>query len=106
MANLAMTVIVNTNPLSYVCLCYVFRCFLDSCITQDIALVQWFKSSKWVPDTLWKNCQVYEEKDHAFILLKYVVRACHMIPAFGSSKGKHYYLNDLIDSDMFLHCGN
>ena len=56
--------------------------------------------------TLWKNFQVYEEKDHAFILLKYVVRACHMIPAFVSSQGKHYYLNDLIDSDMFLRCGN
>lgn len=51
---------------------------------------------------------VFAEKGHAFVLLKYVVRACHMIPTFESGRAAagHYYLNDLIDNDMFLRCGN
>ena len=49
---------------------------------------------------------MYEEKEYAFVLLKYFVHACQMIPAFESKSAKQYYLNDIVDSDMFLRCGN
>ena len=98
-------VIINTEPATYARLNLVFRCFLDSGDFHDMALVQQFKSSTWTPKTPWKNCQVYEEKGFGFVLLKYVIHACHMIPTFGGKQG-HYFLNDLIDKDMFLRCSN
>ena len=98
-------IIINTEPVTYARLCLVFRCYLDSVVFHDISLVRMFKPTKWNPKTLWKNCQVYEESAFGFVMLKYIVRACHMIPSFGGRQG-HYYLNDLIDKDMFLRCGN
>ena len=98
-------IIINTQPTTYARLQFVFRCFNDNNIGQDIIFVQFLKSSNWKPKTLWKNCQVFEERGYGFVLLKYVVRACHMVPTFGS-KGQTYYLNDLVDKDMFLRCGN
>jgi hypothetical protein len=97
-------VIINTEPISYVQFCFVFRCILESG-PQDIALVHRFKSSGWKPKTFWKNCQVFERHDYKFVSLKYCVRACQMISTF-EPKSSRCYLNDIIDSDMFLHCRN
>ncbi|KAF8516937.1 hypothetical protein BU17DRAFT_67218 [Hysterangium stoloniferum] len=80
-------ILINTNP------------------TVDMALVQWLKEAKWKPKTYWKNCQVFEEKGRSIIFLKYVVWACHMIPTFGGAD-RMYYLNDMVDANMFLCCGN
>ncbi|KAF8498316.1 hypothetical protein BU17DRAFT_58088, partial [Hysterangium stoloniferum] len=71
----------------------------------NMAVVQWLKEAKWKPKTYWKNCQVFEEKGRSIIFLKYVVWACHMIPTFGGPD-RMYYLNDIVDADMFLCCGN
>ncbi|KAF8581179.1 hypothetical protein K439DRAFT_1647974 [Ramaria rubella] len=79
------------EPVQYACLQFVFRCFLPSG-AQDIAI------------TVWEGCQVWEEKEHTFVLLKYLAQGCHMIEML-DPKGK-YCMNDLIDSDMFLRCGN
>ncbi|KAF8515326.1 hypothetical protein BU17DRAFT_67919 [Hysterangium stoloniferum] len=73
--------------------------------TVDMGVVQWLKEARWKPKTTWKNCQVFEEKGKSIIFLKYVVRACHMIPTF-DGPDKTYYLNDMVDADMFLRCGN
>ncbi|KAF8584946.1 hypothetical protein K439DRAFT_1646749 [Ramaria rubella] len=79
-------VIINSEPVQYACLQFVFR------------------QSKWLPKTVWEGCQVWEEKEHTFVLLKYLAQGCHMIEML-DPKGK-YCMNDLIDSDMFLRCGN
>jgi hypothetical protein len=97
-------IIVNTNPVSYARLLFVFSCVLRSGQIIDMAVVQWLKEAKWKPKTHWKNCQVFEENGRSIIFLKYVVRACHMIPTF-DGPDKSYYLNDMVDGDMFWHCG-
>ncbi|KAF8523179.1 hypothetical protein BU17DRAFT_75072 [Hysterangium stoloniferum] len=76
-------ILLNTNPVSYGYgrLLFVF--------SLDMAL---------------KNCQGFEEKERSMIFLKYVVQACHMIPTFGGPD-RMYYLNDMVDADMFLCCG-
>ncbi|KAF8584594.1 hypothetical protein K439DRAFT_1646883 [Ramaria rubella] len=84
-------VIINTALVSYAHLCFVFRCFLDSG-PEDIVIHR-LTASKWSPKTKWRNYQVFEEAEYDFVLLKYVVCACHMIPTF-------------IPNDMFLRCGN
>ncbi|KIJ38298.1 hypothetical protein M422DRAFT_176717, partial [Sphaerobolus stellatus SS14] len=48
------------------------------------------------------GCTVYEEKECDFFLLKYLIRGFHFILTFNRSS-KHYYLNDLVDGDTFLH---
>ncbi|KAF8516875.1 hypothetical protein JB92DRAFT_3082636 [Gautieria morchelliformis] len=98
-------IIINTEPVTYACICFLFTCHLDLSTSHDMALIQFLKPTKWRPQTPWETCQVYGEQDYRFLLLKYIERACHMIPAFGSKEGL-YYLNDLIDADMFLRCGN
>ncbi|KIJ35381.1 hypothetical protein M422DRAFT_133116, partial [Sphaerobolus stellatus SS14] len=67
----------------------------------DIALVRNHEYSKWRPRTKWEGCTVSEEKSYTFVLLKYLIRGCHLIPAFEKDEGK-YYLNDLVDSDAFV----
>ncbi|KAF8527226.1 hypothetical protein JB92DRAFT_3081531 [Gautieria morchelliformis] len=87
-------IIINTEPVSCGQLHFMFRCHLNTG-PQDIAVIRRLKPSKWTPHTLWKNCHIYEEKDYG---------ACHMIPTFDTRP--RFYLNDLIDSDMFLRFGN
>ncbi|KAF8530333.1 hypothetical protein BU17DRAFT_35668, partial [Hysterangium stoloniferum] len=98
-------IIINTNPVSYARLLFLFSCILSSGKTVDMGVVQWLKEARWKPKTTWKNCQVFEEKGKSIIFLKYVVRAYHMIPTF-DGPDKTYYLNDMVDADIFLHCGN
>ncbi|KIJ36807.1 hypothetical protein M422DRAFT_129479, partial [Sphaerobolus stellatus SS14] len=67
----------------------------------DIALVRNHEYSKWQPRTKWEGCTVLEEKSYTFVLLKYLIHGCHLIPASEKDEGK-YYLNDLVDSDAFV----
>ncbi|KIJ35666.1 hypothetical protein M422DRAFT_262067 [Sphaerobolus stellatus SS14] len=48
-----------------------------------------------------RGCMVLEEKGYTFVLLKYLIWSCHLIPTSDKDKG-NYYLNDLIDNDAFL----
>ncbi|KAF8577038.1 hypothetical protein K439DRAFT_1622385 [Ramaria rubella] len=97
-------VIINTEPATYAHLHFVFRCFLNSG-AEDIAPISLFKDSWWSPKTQWDGCRIFEEKEYTFVQVKYLARACHMVPIV-DKKVERYCLNDLIDSDMFLHCGN
>ncbi|KAF8521655.1 hypothetical protein JB92DRAFT_3275059 [Gautieria morchelliformis] len=85
-------IIINTEPVTYACICFLFTCHLDLSTSHDMALIQLLRPTKWRPKTPWETCQVYGEQDYRFLLLRYIEGL--------------YYLNDLIDADMFLRCGN
>ncbi|KIJ45410.1 hypothetical protein M422DRAFT_121740, partial [Sphaerobolus stellatus SS14] len=69
--------------------------------SHTVILVSLFEVSKFKPKTRWDGCQIFEENSYRFVLPKYLVRGCHMIPVFGSSE-KSFHLNDLVDVDAFL----
>ncbi|KIJ35457.1 hypothetical protein M422DRAFT_180706 [Sphaerobolus stellatus SS14] len=94
-------VIINTQPISFARLYALFSCQGPSKIKHYIALIGKFRATKWKPKTVWDGCRVFEEKEYDFVLLKYLIRGCHMIPAFEKS-GKMFYLNDLVDGDAFI----
>ncbi|KIJ39542.1 hypothetical protein M422DRAFT_257594 [Sphaerobolus stellatus SS14] len=94
-------VVVNTNPITFARLEFIFTCEDSSNRQCDVALVRMLKNSRWRPRTKWEGCRVLEEKNYEFVLLKYLIRGCHMIPTFEKEDGT-YYLNDLVDSDAFL----
>ncbi|KIJ24675.1 hypothetical protein M422DRAFT_194394, partial [Sphaerobolus stellatus SS14] len=94
-------IVINTNPISFGQLQGIFTYKGENQKCCTVALVSAFQTSKWNPKTRWEGCQVFEEKGYHFILLKYVLRGCHMIPVLNNN-GKLFYLNDLIDGDTFL----
>ncbi|KIJ30780.1 hypothetical protein M422DRAFT_267613 [Sphaerobolus stellatus SS14] len=95
-------VVINTSPVTFVRLEFIFTCQGTSKRQYDTALVHMLEASKWRPNTEWEGCRVLEEKGlYQFILLKYIIRGCHLIPATDKGTGK-YYLIDLVDSDAFV----
>ncbi|KIJ23362.1 hypothetical protein M422DRAFT_276077 [Sphaerobolus stellatus SS14] len=96
-------VLINTNPITFGRIIALFSCHEPgkSDIQQDIALNQNLQPSSWKPKTKWEGYKVFKEKDFDFFLMKYFIRGCHFIPAFGTSN-KCYYLNDMADGDTFL----
>ncbi|KAA1474760.1 hypothetical protein DENSPDRAFT_906474 [Dentipellis sp. KUC8613] len=99
-------VMINTeHAASYGRLQFIFICRLPSGTELDICLIRDLEPSTWKPRTKWDGCRVFREGKLMFVLAKYLIRGCHMIPAFDSpSTTKYFYLNDLIDGDMFLRC--
>ena len=84
----------------------LFRCTLPSGEKHDIAVLRFFRSSTWKPKTRIDGCTVLKEaKDLHFVMVKYMIRGAHIIPIF-DTKTDNFFLNDLIDSDMFLRAGN
>ncbi|KIJ48583.1 hypothetical protein M422DRAFT_162395 [Sphaerobolus stellatus SS14] len=94
-------IVINTDPISFGRIYALFSCQSPSKTRHDIALIGKFQATKWKPKTRWDGCKVFEEKGYDFVLIKYFIRGCHMVPAFENS-GKVYYLNDLVDGDAFL----
>ncbi|KAF8577619.1 hypothetical protein K439DRAFT_1664150 [Ramaria rubella] len=90
-------VVINTEPLTFGRLQYVFSCEDNKGRTCDLALIRIFQLSNWSPATKWEGCHVLEEKNYRFVMLKYLLRGCHMIPTFEKKVGR-YYLNDLVDA--------
>ncbi|EGO31125.1 hypothetical protein SERLADRAFT_432782 [Serpula lacrymans var. lacrymans S7.9] len=83
----------------------VFRCFLQSS-SFDIVSVKIFKPSNGIPRTRWSGALLYDEaRDFKLVMAKSLIRGAHMIEAFDLKEGR-FYLNDLIDGDMFLRFGN
>ncbi|KAJ7454220.1 hypothetical protein FB451DRAFT_1184971 [Mycena latifolia] len=102
-------VLVNDHPgeLTVAHLVELFWCKLPEESLHEITLVNMLKPSKWVPKMKWAGVQIYEEKKATqFVMLKYLVRGAHMIPAFDASKPSLTFLNDLIDGDIFLRAEN
>ncbi|KIJ58811.1 hypothetical protein HYDPIDRAFT_33775 [Hydnomerulius pinastri MD-312] len=101
-------VLVNTElgDLSPARLRGLYRCSLSSAATFDVALVNTFRPSSWQPKTKWCGAKVFEQSSvDAFIPIKYLIRGVHMIKAFGTKEGR-FFLNDLVDGDIFLRAGN
>lgn len=96
------------NPLTSARILYLFQCFLPSGATKDIALVRFFKTSKWSPKTLWGNCKIIKEGQKTeFLSAEYFTRAVHLINAFGCTKeDTTFYIDDVVDNDWFLRAGN
>jgi len=94
-------VVINTDPIIFARLQFVFRCEDLSGGKSDLALVRLFENSKWKPTTRWDGCRILEGKGYQFINIKYLVRGCHLIPTFDRHEGR-YYLNDLVDGDAFV----
>ncbi|KAF8980125.1 hypothetical protein BDQ17DRAFT_1517813 [Cyathus striatus] len=58
----------------------------------DMALVHAFNDHTWKPNTMWKNCQIFnEDSNSSFLLMDYIIHGALMCPAF-----------DTVDGDMFL----
>ncbi|KAF8587382.1 hypothetical protein K439DRAFT_1338200, partial [Ramaria rubella] len=93
-------VVINTEPMTFGQLQYVFSCEDSSGKWPDLTLIRILHPSAWIPATKWEGCTVVEEKNYHFVMLKYLLRSCHMILTF--SKVRRYYLNDLVDGDAFL----
>ncbi|KAF8584136.1 hypothetical protein K439DRAFT_1616926 [Ramaria rubella] len=93
--------LINTEPMTFGRLQFVFSCEDSSGKRSDLALIRILHPSAWIPTTKWEGCTVVEEKNYRFVMLKYLLRGCHMIPTFEKKVGR-YYLNDLVDGDAFL----
>lgn len=93
-------VAINTDPVSFAQLLFVFTCKDSEDRQCDVALVKMLMPSV-LKSIQWEGMQAFEEQDVQFISLEYIIRGCHFIPFF-SSKKKIYFLNDVIDSDTFV----
>ncbi|KIJ29641.1 hypothetical protein M422DRAFT_188185, partial [Sphaerobolus stellatus SS14] len=91
-------VIINTSPITFARLEFIFTCEDMSKRRCDIAPVRGLEYSKWRSRTEWEGYTALEENSYSLSLLKYPIRGCHLIPTFEEDEGK-YYLNDLVDSD-------
>ncbi|KIJ28337.1 hypothetical protein M422DRAFT_270406 [Sphaerobolus stellatus SS14] len=94
-------VVINTERVSFARIYALFSCETPSKTRHDIALIRKFQTSSWKAKTVWDGCRILEEKQFDFVFIKYLIRGCHMVPAFEKS-GKIFYLNDLVDGDAFL----
>lgn len=94
-------VAINTNPISFAQLLFIFTCKDSRGWQCDLALVQMLVPSA-LKLTWWEGMQAFEEDDVQFICLKYIIRGCHFIPFFSQSRKKIYFLNDLVDNDTFV----
>jgi hypothetical protein len=85
----------------------LLRCILPSGNSYDVAAIHSLNPNSWRPTTNWDGCGVYKMSDViSFVFLKYLVRGAHFIPVSDSIKDSLHYLNDTVDSDMFLRTGN
>ncbi|KIJ46707.1 hypothetical protein M422DRAFT_249872 [Sphaerobolus stellatus SS14] len=66
-------VVINTNPITFARLEFIFTCEDASKRQCDIALVQTLKDSPWQPRTKWEGCRILEDNSYRFILLKYLI---------------------------------
>jgi len=46
-----------------------------------------------------------EANEPQFVMLKYLIHGAHLIPIFCTKEGR-FFLNDLVDADMFLQADN
>jgi hypothetical protein len=98
---------INTEDHDFAQLELLFRCEMPSGRKHDLALVTPFKPSKWKPRTFWDNCKVYDRAAPRIISLSYVVRGALLVDTdLVKLDGRHFFVDDLIDHDMFIRMGN
>jgi hypothetical protein len=97
------TIIVNAADFQYARLELLFRVFGPGDSFFDMALVRAYRQSSWRPRTLWDGCRVYEPGQPELMKLDYLVRGALMVDTnLRDLTGRHYYLDDLVDNDVFL----
>lgn len=73
--------------------------------TEPLALIQYFTPvlpTTWKPATNIGMQVMKEDTKTDFIFLASIIRGSHMIPTFNKKRPRDFFLNDLIDPDMFL----
>jgi hypothetical protein len=92
---------------SYARLEALFRCTALSGTSYDLALVRTFKHSSWKPRTLWNGCKVLEFGQAKIVSAAYLARGALVVDTeLQKPSDRRFYLDDVIDTDMFLRLGN
>jgi hypothetical protein len=85
----------------------LFRVETRSGVAHELALVTTYKSNAWKPRTVWDGCTVIEPGKAKIVSLAYLARAALVVDTnLLNPTGERFYLDDLIDNDMFLRLGN
>ncbi|KAF8804429.1 hypothetical protein BYT27DRAFT_7106963 [Phlegmacium glaucopus] len=93
----------DAPKLSVARLCDLFRCWLPSGNTLDIALIHRLSSSKWKPKTMWDGCRVLDEEiDTTLVQMDYLLRGALVCPVSDRAEEKSHYFMDSVDPDIFL----
>jgi hypothetical protein len=99
--------IINATDFQYARFELLFRCHTPSGTAHDLALVRTFRRSSWKPRTVWAGCTVLEAGQATLVSLEYLTRGALVVDTdLENLQGKHYYLDDVVDNDMFLRLGN
>jgi hypothetical protein len=101
------SVMINTDSHDFGRLELLFRCEMPSGKKHDLMLITPFKSSKWKPRTLWDNCKIYDPAAPRILSLRYATRGALLVDTdLIALSGQHFFVDDLIDQDMFIRMGN
>jgi hypothetical protein len=93
----------DAPKLSIARLCDLFRFWLPSGNTLDLALVHRFSPSKWKPRTTWDGCRVLDEgPDTTLVQMDYLIRGALVCPVSERAEEKSHYFIDSVDPDIFL----
>jgi hypothetical protein len=103
------SILVDTsNGPSFAKLIFMFSIAADNCIgEQKLALIRYYVPSKPQPsDTIigYKRVSLQPPSASQILSLESLIRGAYVAPAFGSdgTRSDEYYVNDLIDDDMFV----
>jgi len=81
----------------------LFRFWLPSGKSLDLALVRRFSCSKWKPRTMWDGCRVLDEElDTTLVQMDYLLRGALVCPVSERAQERSHYFIDSVDPDMFL----
>ena len=93
----------DAPTLSVARLCDLFRCWLPSGNSLDIALIHRFSNSRWKPKTMWDGCRVLdEEQSTTLVQMDYLLRGVLVSPVSDQTGERSHYLIDSVDPDIFL----
>jgi hypothetical protein len=85
----------------------LYRCTLPSGSVREVALIRAFTESSWRPPSSWAGCRVIEQGDLMFVTPQYLIRGALLVDTdLTRLTGDHYFVDDVVDNDMFLRMGN
>jgi hypothetical protein len=74
---------------------------------RDVVLLQTFTESAWRPPSSWAGCRVLEMGEAMFVTPRYLIRGALLVDTdLKQLAGKRYFVDDVVDNDMFLRMGN
>lgn len=100
-------VLLRTRDVKFGRLEGLFRCTLPNGVTRDVALVRALRESNWRPSSPWSGCRVVEEANSMFISPQYIIRGVLLVDTdLVNLPATQYYVDDVVDHDIFLRLGN